>query len=123
LRGLNEFQHLSFASSLCGACTEACPVKIDLHHHLLQNRRDAVNEAGRPWLERLAFKLWRLTMSAPAAFRWFGGLARVLLRAAYGLGLARTPLDPLRPWTSRRAAPQIPPRSFRVMWKGNHAAK
>ena len=42
LRGLDEFQHLSFASSLCGACTEACPVKIDLHHHLLHNRRNAV---------------------------------------------------------------------------------
>lgn len=123
LRGHNEFQHLSFASSLCGACTESCPVKIDLHHHLLHNRRDAVNEAGRPWSERFAFKLWRRLMSTPTAFRWFGGIGRVFLRAAYGLGLARTPLDPLRPWTSRRAAPDIPPRSFRAMWKDHHAAK
>ena len=47
LRGLDEFQHLSQASSLCGACTEACPVKIDLHHHLLHNRRNAVERAHR----------------------------------------------------------------------------
>lgn len=123
LRGLNEFQHLSFASSLCGACAEACPVRIDLHHHLLQNRRDAVNQADRPWSERLAFKLWRAAMSSPAAFRWLAGLGRYFLRAAYALGLARTPLDPLRPWTSRRAAPHIPRRSFRAAWKDIHAAK
>ncbi len=62
LGGLNKFQHLSFASSLCGACTEACPVKIDLHHHLLQNRRNAVESAKRPFSERFAFKLWRWMM-------------------------------------------------------------
>ena len=46
LRGSQEWKHLSNASSLCGACTEACPVKIDLHHHLLQNRRNA--SASKP---------------------------------------------------------------------------
>src|SRR6202167_1290160 len=55
LRGLQEWKHLSSASSLCGACTEACPVKIDLHHHLLQNRRNAT--ARKPvWWERMAFR-------------------------------------------------------------------
>ncbi|MBI5396422.1 MAG: iron-sulfur cluster-binding protein, partial [Verrucomicrobia bacterium] len=54
LRGLQDWKHLSFASSLCGACTEACPVKIDLHHHLLQNRRNAVR-AQKGLLERLLF--------------------------------------------------------------------
>src|ERR1700736_5462918 len=44
LRDLQDWKHLSSASSLCGACTEICPVKIDLHHHLLQNRRNAVAE-------------------------------------------------------------------------------
>ena len=59
LRGLQDWKHLSNASSLCGACTEACPVKIDLHHHLLQNRRNAAT--GKPAsLERLAYRtLWR----------------------------------------------------------------
>jgi L-lactate dehydrogenase complex protein LldF len=37
-RGLQDWKHLSGASSLCGACTETCPVKIDIHHHLLHNR-------------------------------------------------------------------------------------
>src|SRR5437868_854606 len=51
-RGLQDWKHLSGASSLCGACTEACPVKIDIHHHLLQNRRNAVAEK-KVWWERL----------------------------------------------------------------------
>ncbi|QQL49772.1 LutB/LldF family L-lactate oxidation iron-sulfur protein [Mucilaginibacter ginkgonis] len=43
-RGMEDFKHLSYASSLCGACTEVCPVKIDIHKMLLLNRRDAVKE-------------------------------------------------------------------------------
>src|SRR3954468_1344779 len=53
LRGLQHWKHLPYASSLCGACTETCPVKIDLHHHLLQNRRNAVRQKPSFW-ERLS---------------------------------------------------------------------
>src|SRR5438876_2495584 len=57
LRGLQDWKHLSYATSLCGACTETCPVKIDLHHHLLQNRRNAVKQ--KPTLsEKVAFNLF-----------------------------------------------------------------
>jgi ferredoxin len=58
LRGLQDWKHLSNASSLCGACTEACPVKIDLHHHLLQNRRNASAKS------RLSSSGWRIKFSA-----------------------------------------------------------
>jgi len=117
LRGLNEFQHLSYASSLCGACTNACPVKIDLHHHLLENRRNAVNRAARPWTERAGFKIWRWTMQSAARFRFFGGLARAALRVMYRLGLGGTALDPLGPWTKNHAPPRVPERSFRALWR------
>jgi L-lactate dehydrogenase complex protein LldF len=122
LGGLNKFQHLSFASSLCGACTSACPVKIDLHHHLLENRRNAVRSADRPASERLAFKLWSWTMMDCGRFAFFGRAARMLLRATYGLGLARTPLDPMRPWTKVHAAPELPMKSFRALWKEQRGA-
>lgn len=46
LRGLQSYKHLSYSSSLCGACTDTCPVKIDLHHHLLRNRPEAVRQKG-----------------------------------------------------------------------------
>ena len=48
-KGLQQWKHLSHASSLCGACTATCPVKIDLHHHLLRNRRNAVEGKGQRW--------------------------------------------------------------------------
>jgi L-lactate dehydrogenase complex protein LldF len=117
LGGLNKFQHLSFASSLCGACTEACPVKIDLHHHLLQNRRNAVESAKRPFSERFAFKLWRWTMMGSKRLAVLGGAARAGLRAFYALGLDGTRLDPLRPWTKTHAPPAIPAKSFRSQWR------
>src|SRR5690349_9811199 len=58
LRG-PQFEHLSFATSLCGACTTVCPVKIDLHHHLLHNRRDFMRAGHGKTGERLQFRLWR----------------------------------------------------------------
>jgi len=69
LRG-PEFQHLSYASSLCGACTSVCPVKIDLHHHLLHNRRNFVEGRGgtpRPG-EKWKFALWRYAMQRPRIY-------------------------------------------------------
>jgi L-lactate dehydrogenase complex protein LldF len=56
LKGLREFQHLSFASSLCGKCGEVCPVKIPLPSLLLKNRKDSVDKGLRPSYERLIVK-------------------------------------------------------------------
>jgi L-lactate dehydrogenase complex protein LldF len=116
-RGLQEFQHLSFASSLCGACTDACPVKIDLHHHLLHNRRNAVNAKDRPWSERTAFSLWRWGMSGAGRFAFASGAARFAARVGNSLSLTGTWLDPARAWTKIHGAPAIPAKSFRAMWK------
>jgi L-lactate dehydrogenase complex protein LldF len=121
LRGLNEFQHLSYASSLCGACTGVCPVKIDLHHRLLHNRRNAVRAGDRPWHEHMGFRLWRWTMAGPRRFALAGWLGRAATRALYAVGRAGTPLDPLRPWTKYRAAPAIPRKSFRALWRQSGA--
>jgi L-lactate dehydrogenase complex protein LldF len=117
LRGLNQFQHLSYASSLCGACTEVCPVKIDLHHHLLQNRRNAVNLADRPASERFTFKMWGWSMGGAGRLTFFGAVGKFLLRALYALGVQGSALDPLKPWTKYRAAPPLPAKSFRALWK------
>jgi L-lactate dehydrogenase complex protein LldF len=119
LRGIDEFHHLSYASSLCGACTDACPVKIDLHHHLLENRRNAVNHSARPWAERMGFKIWQWTMQSASRFRLVGGLARMALRVTHGLGLGGTALDPMGPWSKNHAAPRVPEKSFRALWGKN----
>ena len=86
---LKEYIHLSYASSLCGRCTEVCPAGIDLHHQLLQNRRLAVRSAFPPRTERWGIKAYKMTMSKasrldkvpPGAKNLF---ARIFLSGAWG---------------------------------------
>src|SRR6201994_1071929 len=59
LKDMGEWKHLSFASSLCGNCTEVCSVKINLHELLLDNRSEAVEDGYAALSERLAWKVWR----------------------------------------------------------------
>lgn len=61
-KGMEQFRHLSQASSLCGNCTEVCPVKINLHKLLLYNRHEAVEEGFTTWSERTMWRLWRNAM-------------------------------------------------------------
>jgi len=116
LRGLPEFNHLSYASSLCGACTDVCPVKIDLHHHLLHNRRDAVAESDRPHSERMAFRVWRWANLSAGRFAFFGWAARLGMRMLHGLHLDGTLFDPGRAWNRNHAGLPVPSKSFRAMW-------
>jgi L-lactate dehydrogenase complex protein LldF len=62
MRGMEEFKHLSYASSLCGKCTEVCPVKIEIHQMLLLNRRDAVNEGLVGTKEKWGWVGWKKGM-------------------------------------------------------------
>ena len=114
LRGLQDWKHLSYASSLCGACTEACPVKIDLHHHLLQSRRNA--SVGKPSrIERAAFRAYAMLANRPRLFAMATKLARLgqpLHRLVIG-----GPLDPARAWTRTRSLPKVADKTFRELWK------
>jgi L-lactate dehydrogenase complex protein LldF len=110
LRGLADWNHLSGASSLCGACTDACPVRIDIHHHLLHNRRNAARAAPGRW-ERLGHRLFVAAARRPALFALGGRIARLLLPVVAAL---RPPL--LRDWLASRDLPRPPRRSFRGAW-------
>jgi L-lactate dehydrogenase complex protein LldF len=59
LKDMGEWKHLSYASSLCGNCTEVCAVKINLHELLLDNRYEAVKEGYSSLSEKIAWKVWR----------------------------------------------------------------
>ena len=114
LRGLQDWKHLSFASSLCGACTEACPVKIDLHHHLLQNRRNA-SEQKPSFFERLAHRAFAVIANSTALWslgKKLGWLAQPLQRPIKG-----TVLDPARAWTKTRDLAPIARESFKDWWR------
>jgi L-lactate dehydrogenase complex protein LldF len=118
LRGLAEYQHLSYASSLCGNCSSVCPVEIDLAHHLLQNRRNAVAAGKRPWRERLGMRLWRWSMMGSRRFAWLARLGRCLLRV-----LGRTGVRALKPWTEYRELPPAPATTFRQMWESGEVLR
>ena len=114
LRGLQDWKHLSLASSLCGACTDACPVKIDLHHHLLQNRRNA-SEAKPIWWEKLAFAGFVYLMNHPKLYEFIKPLARFGQRLHPLVKGSR--LDPAYAWTQSRELPGVAKQTFKEYWR------
>ena len=114
LRGLQDWKHLSNASSLCGACTETCPVKIDLHHHLLHNRRNAVS--GEPsFFEKLAYKIFAIVANEPVFWsvaKKVGWLTQPLQKLVKG-----SALDPAKAWTKTRDLPPMSQETFKDWWK------
>ncbi|MBV9392130.1 MAG: iron-sulfur cluster-binding protein [Verrucomicrobia bacterium] len=114
LRGLIDWRHLSYASSLCGACTEACPVKIDLHHHLLHNRRNAVTLKAEP-VELLSFRAFAALAQYPNLFNRLRRMSRYIVPL---VNLLKPLLPaPIKGWTYSRELPSIPKKSFRDFWK------
>ena len=114
LRGLQDWKHLSGASSLCGACTEVCPVKIDLHHHLLQNRRNAA-KAKPSFFERLAYQIFGVVANRPRLWsiaKKLGRFGQPLQKLVQG-----SALDPAKAWTQTRDLPPLAKESFKDWWK------
>jgi L-lactate dehydrogenase complex protein LldF len=114
LRGLQDFKHLSSASSLCGACTETCPVGIDIHHHLLHNRRNAMKEKPT-WWEKPLYAGFVFLMRRPALYRIAGKLGAIFFPLHKIIN--GTPLDPLQSWTRTRAFPAPKLESFSDYWR------
>jgi L-lactate dehydrogenase complex protein LldF len=106
LVGLEQAPALPHASSLCGACTDACPVKIPLHELLLELRRDLSEQRVASRRERLAFALWSLAWSRPWTYRLSTRLAR-LGQPLGGL------VGPGRAWAAGRALPPLARKRFR----------
>ncbi len=112
-KGLQDWKHLSGASSLCGACTEACPVKIDIHHHLLHNRRNAA-EARPVWWEKLLFQGFVVAMNSIWIYRLNAKLTPFLL-VLHRL-IKASVLDPVLSWTKTRELPKTPEGTFKDYW-------
>jgi len=106
---------LANASTLCGACFEACPVKIPLHDHLVQLRARNVQAGRGGSAEALSFKAYGRLFSSAGWFGWLGRVARLAQRL---LGRNRSErwasfLPAVGAWTSYRALPKSPARAFR----------
>jgi len=106
LKNMEEWKHLSYASSLCGNCTEVCAVKINLHELLLENRHEAVEEGHASWSEKLAWKAWRkaslnrgmMNMGSQKMKNWVVNKA-------------------FKAWTAHRDKLDFAPKTFNERWK------
>jgi L-lactate dehydrogenase complex protein LldF len=107
LEGMEKFKHLSYASSLCGACSSVCPVRIDIHNLLLLNRQQSVQAGLNDKTEAVGFKLWERGMKSRRLMNLVGFR---LKNWALGTLFKDT-------WGRRRVTPALPPRSFNQLWK------
>jgi L-lactate dehydrogenase complex protein LldF len=107
MRGMEEFKHLSYASSLCGKCTEVCPVKIDIHKMLLLNRRDAVNEGLVTTKEKWGWAIWKKGMLKRSLTDFFGGKMKNFMMKKFFK----------KSWGRYKEMPEISEKSFSQMWK------
>jgi len=117
-RGLANYKDLPHASSLCGACYEACPVKIDIPR-LLIKLRDQINERriSSP-IERLVFRGYAWSLKKPWRYKLANALQRPVLRAlADDHGYVRHGFGPVAGWTDERDLPAPAAQSFRQWWK------
>ena len=117
LKGDEEAKDLPHASSLCGACSEACPVGIPLHDLLLKLRNRQVERglAGRS--QSMAFKGFENTMKSPALYKISGKAGRVAQKPLLRNGSVRPIPGPMSGWTNSRDLPPLAEKSFRELWK------
>ncbi|HEV8203036.1 MAG TPA: LutB/LldF family L-lactate oxidation iron-sulfur protein [Pyrinomonadaceae bacterium] len=105
LMGIEKSAQLPYASSLCGACREVCPVKIDIPRLLLHLRAEIAPRKGK-LSERLAFKMWAQVMMRPSLYKMSSVLARIMQR-----------LVPVaKAWTNGRDLRPIESKSFHELW-------
>lgn len=106
---------LPYACSLCGSCTDVCPVKIPLHHQLLAWRKELVGRRLLPLSKRLTMKMASLVFRSPALFSAGGRLARAVLRVLPRWATHHR----FNVWSRAREMPQPPSESFRRWYAEN----
>ena len=138
LIGLRKASQLPYASSLCGACREVCPVKIDIPELLLYLRaeiteRSEVRDQGTEPVkqkpgERLAFRVWATIMTRPRLYEFSARLGHLLQglitrgdRIGKVGGFIGRVAPPLAAWTSARDLRPIEAKSFRQQWRASRS--
>lgn len=106
LKDMGEWKHLSFASSLCGNCTEVCAVKINLHELLLENRKESVEQGEAGFSEKMAWKAWK---QASLRRSWMNlGNASLKNKVVNRL---------FKSWTKHHQELDFAPKTFNQLWR------
>ena len=114
----NPEQHSSLphACSLCGSCTDVCPVKIDLHHQLLTWRKEIAHRGLLPRSKSWGMKVMSRVLRSPKLYAASGWLARKVVPK-----LPRFMVyNRLNAWGKRRELPEFPQESFREQFERRH---
>lgn len=106
LRGVDDYKHLSYASSLCGNCTEVCPVRINLHELLLDNRHEAVVQGSSTIAERVAWKAWKMA-----------SLNRIMMNMGNGKMKNWVVNKVFKGWSIHRSELDFSQKTFNELWK------
>lgn len=106
-KGNQDFKHLSFASSLCGKCTEVCPVKINIHKLLLLNRRDSVKKSGANKAEKVVWYFWKSAMLKRSNMDKGGAKVKNFMLKQFFK----------KQWGERRDLPVVATKSFNQIWR------
>jgi L-lactate dehydrogenase complex protein LldF len=112
LKNFDDYKHLSFASSLCGKCTEVCPVNIDLHRLLLHNRNHAVKHGMVESREKWAMFFWKKGMlNRKWLNRASAGIKNFFMKKAF-----------TKLWGTRRTLPEFEKQTFADLWEAQEPA-
>ncbi|MCY0900508.1 MAG: lactate utilization protein B, partial [Firmicutes bacterium] len=112
-----KYADLPYASSLCGACSEACPVKIPIHDMLVYLRQRNVERGWTKPAEKAAFKGFGFAFAKVGRYKLATQAARVGQRPLVRNGHIEATIGPLKGWTKGRNAPTLAQTSFRDTWK------
>lgn len=112
LSGLAENKHLSYASSLCGACTDTCAVKINLHELLLENRYQSVQQGMTTFSEKMAWRLWKIA-----------SLKRGMMNLGNGSIKTKVVNSLFKGWKEQRSDIEFSKKTFNEMWKERYGGE
>lgn len=112
-KGMEEFKHLSYASTICGKCTEVCPVKIDIHKLLLLNRKQSVDRKLSTKTENWVWHFWKKAMLKRSKMDKGGAkvknfMLKQFFKKQYG---------------ERRDLPEVAQKSFNQVWRERKGMK
>jgi len=111
---MEKYADLPFASTLCGSCTNVCPVKIDIHQQLYKWRQVIVKNGYVPAAKKASMQIMDWTLSSPTAYHTAGKAGRLVLK--YAPFMVNNKLNP---WYKHRDMPEPPKESFGEWYKKN----
>lgn len=112
LETMKDYKHLSFASSLCGNCTEVCPVHIPLHELLLVNRKESVELNLASSGEKFVMRSMKKVLLSRNLMNMGGGMKNILFRRFFSSA-----------WGPRRELPKLQAKTFNRLWREQQAER